>query len=283
MGWTYYNHALIPTEAPHKPAELDILKKKDFWKTVGKKALLVRWVEDFDCGYETQWWYCIKDEPFDASKLKAKNRYVVNTGIKNFDVREVDPNEHREELADVVIDSFSAYPPKYRPKTDRNVLLGQIKNWGKSSTIIAAFCAETGILCGYAALIEKDGYIIFYALKVRPAFEKKQVNAAIVNGVLEHYREKLEGGTYISDGERNILHKTKFQDYLEKYFMFRKAYCKVRVKYRPSFGIIVKLLFPVRKVIKLLSFNAFVSRICGIMALEEIVRKQKKTKSSSEG
>lgn len=274
MGWNYYNHALIPAEAPHKAAELAILNEKNVWKTIGKKALLARWIEEFDCGFETEWWYCIKDEPFDISKLKSKNRYVVNTGIKNFEVRAVDPKEHKEALSEVVIDSFSAYPKRYRPKIDKEKLIREISNWGKRSTIIAAFCAETGMLCGYAALLESDGYINFYALKVRPSFEKKQINAALVNGVLEHFSEKLENGVYISDGERNILHKTKFQDYLEKYFMFRKAYCKVRVMYRPSFGVIVKLLFPLRKIIKMFEFNSFISKICGIMALEEIVRKQ---------
>lgn len=43
-----------------------------------------RWTDNFDCGYETEWWYCIKDEPFDISKINSKKRYEINKGKKNF-------------------------------------------------------------------------------------------------------------------------------------------------------------------------------------------------------
>ena len=43
----------------------------------GGVPLLARWTEDFDCGYETEWWYVIKDTPLDLSKLKKKRRYDI--------------------------------------------------------------------------------------------------------------------------------------------------------------------------------------------------------------
>ena len=72
--WKYYNHAMIPTVAPHEEADVETIYSKDFWKE-NKNALLARWTSDFDCGYETNWWYVIKDDPFDITTLKSKRRY----------------------------------------------------------------------------------------------------------------------------------------------------------------------------------------------------------------
>ena len=98
--WKYYNHAMIPIYAPHEEHDFGKTDFRKLWKE-NKKALLARWTTDFDCGYETNWWYVIKDEPFDLTNLKAKRRYEVNKGLKNFDVRPIDPTQYREELYEV--------------------------------------------------------------------------------------------------------------------------------------------------------------------------------------
>ena len=54
-GWKYYNHAAIPTTAPHEPVNMEPIKYGEIWKIKG--ALLARWTSDWDCGYETEWWY----------------------------------------------------------------------------------------------------------------------------------------------------------------------------------------------------------------------------------
>ena len=60
--WEYYNHALVPTTAPHVEPDVSWIRNKKVWKEFagGKYPLLVRWVTDFDCGQETEWWHCIK-------------------------------------------------------------------------------------------------------------------------------------------------------------------------------------------------------------------------------
>ena len=71
MGWRYYNHAVIPSSPPNAPLNLTPLEDGSIWK-IGKTPLLARWTTNFDCGYETNWWYVIKDTPFDINVLKAK-------------------------------------------------------------------------------------------------------------------------------------------------------------------------------------------------------------------
>lgn len=44
------------------------------------KPYLARWTSSFDCGHETNWWYVIKDTPFDINELKKKRRYEIRKG-----------------------------------------------------------------------------------------------------------------------------------------------------------------------------------------------------------
>ena len=96
-GWRYYNHAAIPTTLPHETPDISPIEDGGIWKLDGS-PLLARWTTDFDCGYETNWWYIIKDTPFDISALKAKRRYEINKGVKNFEAIVIDPTNYGEEL-----------------------------------------------------------------------------------------------------------------------------------------------------------------------------------------
>ena len=66
-GWKYYNHAAIPTCAPHEMPDLTPVKDGSIWHIEGKNPLLVRYTTDWDCGYDTGWWYLIKEAPFDIT------------------------------------------------------------------------------------------------------------------------------------------------------------------------------------------------------------------------
>lgn len=266
--WKYYNHALIPTTPPHEtPATSDISKllKKE------KRALLARWTEDFDCGYETDWWYVIKDTPFDLSVLKAKRRYEINKGIKNFEVKVIDPGEHKPEIFEIFKKAYEQYPEKYRPKVERESLFAAIDDWSFAA-VYGAFHRDSGKLVGVAGLNRKECYVNYAIHKVIPEYESLAVNAAIVYEICSDHQELFASGGYLCDGARNILHETGFQDYLEKYFGFRKAYCKLRIRYKGIVWAAVKLLYPVRRILYKRDNVSAVHKINGIMKMEEIVR-----------
>lgn len=96
-GWKYYNHAAIPTTPLHEDPDLTPINDGAIWSIEGG-PLLARWTTDFDCGHETNWWYVIKDTPFDLSAIKANYRYKINKGCKAFDCRRINPIEHVEAL-----------------------------------------------------------------------------------------------------------------------------------------------------------------------------------------
>ena len=278
--WKYYNHAAIPATAPHEEPDLTPIRDGSIWNIEGKKPLLARYTTNWDCGYDTGWWYVIKDTPFDISSLKTKRRYEITKAMRFFDVKEIDnPTDYAEALAYVQEQAFSAYPLKYRPKFNKIAFIKSLDGWCKkikdgSLKVFAAFYKETSELVGFNYIIVNKKYLNFAVQKTNPDFEKFNVNAALVNCVLDAFKDKLSDGCYICDGARSINHETHFQDYLEKYFGFRKAYCNLNLAYPPLGKFMVTLLFPFRYFIeKLGSKIELFHQISAILKMEEIVRK----------
>lgn len=274
-GWRYYNHAIVPNCAPHEIPETESVTDGSIWKiyNTGGTPLLIRWTSDFDCGFETNWWYCIKDDPFDINVLKAKRRYVVNQGKRNFTVRRINPEEYAEQLADVQIKAFSAYPAKYRLKVDKEKAIACFKNRNDENTVIFGAFDSDNLLCGYNEVLLHKDYCSLSVQKTDPSKEHLQINAALVAGALEW--APVGKNYYMADGERNILHETRFQDYLEKYFGFRKAYCKLHIRYRSIVGAAVKILYPMRKLLKKIDSVGLIQQINAVLLMEEIVRAEK--------
>ena len=273
--WTYYNHGWIPICAPHKTPDVSYLESGS--NCLFKKGgVLARYTTEFDCGYETEWWYVILDRPFDISTLKSKRRYVIKQGVKNFEVMRIDPEKYKEEIYSVAVKAFSAYPQKYRPHLDREKFLYEISRWTSDDfTVYGAFFKESGEMIGYTMLTEKEEYIDFSVIKTNPDYEKMQVNAALVYKIVTDYALQIEQGKYICDGARNILHETHFPDYLEKYFGFRKAYCKLHIKYPKKLGWLIKMLYPIRKILKKFDSIGTIHQLNGVLVMENIVRRQR--------
>ena len=279
-GWKYYNYAVVPTTAPHEEPDTAPILDGSIWKSVEGKPLLARWTTDFDCGYETQWWYCIKDTPLDILALSSKKRYEITKGVKHFDVKQIEPSEYKEQLYEITVDAYSAWSKAYRPTVVRTDFLKKIDTWTAPVVVLGAFSKCTGELCGYCFLKENSSFAEFNVMRTKPSCEKLGVNAAMVAGICDYYTERLSAGDgfYISDGARNIRHKTAFQDYLEKGFGFRKAYCRLHIFYRQPLGLLVDVLMPFRKLLFKIDRVGPVSKINGILRMEEICRSQKTQK-----
>lgn len=274
--WKYQNHALFPNTFPHEEANTALIQDGGIWKQSWPGVpLMARWTSDFDCGYETNWWFCVCDEAFRIDKLKAKRRYEINKGIRFFEVREINPLEYLEELYGVVNEAALGYPPKYRSVPTKDQFFKSMQSIAQRSNvqkIYGAFFRETGELVGYAHVPTYMSWAALSAMKSAPAYEKYGVNAALVHFILTENEAKLSGGGYyICDSQRNIYHETHFPEYLEKYFFFRKAYCRIHLVYNPWFGWIVKALYPFRNMIQKLQSNGIFYKIYCVLKMEEII------------
>ena len=273
-GWKYYNHAAIPTAPPHEDPDVTPIENGEIWKLDGS-PLLARWTTEFDKIDNGNWWYVIKDTPFDISQLKAKKRYEINRGIKNFDVKLINVQEHKEELYSLQVAAFSAYPEKYRPTVHKEDFLKSLDSWN-DCIVFGAFFRETGELKGYAMLLRKsDCFVDFSVLKTDPEFERYGTNAALCAGILEYFNEMLSNGGIICDGARSVSHETRFQDYLEDKFGFRKAYCKLHIKYSSKMAFMIKVLYPFRKILKKMDKTEKVHQINSVLLMESLARENK--------
>lgn len=129
-------------------------------------------------------------------------------------------------------------------------------------------------MVSYCTFEKRASYIEWSVLKSIPQYERLKVNAAIISYSLEYFNEAIIQGYYVHGGERNISHETTFQEYLERTFGFRKAYCKVHVVYRPCIKIIVDILYPFRGILSKIH-NRLFHNINAILKMETICRSQK--------
>lgn len=270
-GCKYYNYAAIPTTAPHEKPNMKPLEDGSIWKMAGGKPLFARYCTDWDCKEETEWWYVIKDNPFDINKLKSKRRYEINKGIKNFSVEKIEPKKYANDICKIAFDVWKTYPAYYRPNITEQDYLNEIEHWC-DVIVYGAFYRENSELCGYAILKNNESYLSFIQLKTLTEYEKYGINFAIINQILEDY--KLSEKFYISDGTRNILHETKFQDFLIKYFGFRKAYCKLNIVYNLPIKFLVKILKPFRKIAT--NFGSIGKKINSVFFMDEIAESCKR-------
>ena len=239
--WKKYQGALLWDGNPKKETPT-IEDAKEALKESG--AMFARWTSNWDCGTPTEWWYCIKDTPFDINSISSNYRYKIHKGNKHFDVKIINPNEYIEDIYQVQVFAFSAYPELYRPHINREIVKKSIADWQNGYIVFGAFEKETQKLCGFTLIKESIGKVELVSQRTIPQYEKLQVNAALVYGVVMHYNSLLSKDFYIVDGERNIKHQTHFFEYLIKYFGFRLAYCNLNIVYSNRMHCAIKVLYP---------------------------------------
>ena len=113
-------------------------------------------------------------------------------------------------------------------------------------------------------------------MKADPVKERLGVNATMIFKILEDHDEFLKSGGYICDGTRSIQHETAFQDYLEKYFNFRKAYCHLNIIYNPKYKGIIMMAYKFRGLLSKLDFIPAIKRANSLLKMEEINREVKR-------
>lgn len=273
--WEYYNHALVPTLPPHIDPDISWMKDSDRWKEYagGKMPLFARWVSDFDCSEETEWWCIIKDTPFDIMSLKSNRRSLITRGLKRVDVKVIIPADYAEQMSNILVKEWKYYDDSYEEGNDRQKLTDDFKklttkNLGNAE-YLGAFLKDTDTMIGYAIYNLFDDWIEYSVVKTDPEYLNTQVNAALAYFGVERYMRP--GIKYIHGGWRTMIHESNYQEYLMKNFGFRKAYCKLHIQYRPLMQIAVNVLYPLRGMIKNVK-NKWIYTVWCALQQEEIRR-----------
>lgn len=274
--WEYYNHALVPVTAPHIVPDTSWFKDRRKWKELadGKYPLFARWVTDFDCQKETQWWCLVKDTPFDMMSLKSNRRSLITRGLKRVDVRLIIPADYAAQMANVLIKAWKSYDESYKEGDDRKRLTEEFLQLTEeklgNSEYLGAFLKDTDTLIGYSIYEVYEDWIEYSVVKTDPEYLNTQVNAALAYYGLERYMK--EGIKYVLGGWRTLIHETNYQDYLMKNFGYRKAYCRLHIEYRLWMKAVISVLYPFRNLIKKGSGNKWIYQVWCTLHQEEIHR-----------
>ena len=245
-GFYLYRHAWI--SPPHfnrqlTDAECDVLLKKGGW--------IVRNTYDFDQKEESDFWYIIKDSFGGFGEHSSNERKKIRRAFNRFDYRKIDRQlivNHGFEIIKSVNDN---YVVKDR-KMNENVFKELLDIWDEENNEFwGAFDLSDGRFVGFA-VVRTMGEGCFYDLvTVYP--EYKHNTSYPYYGFFYKLNEYYLGERkfkYVTDGSRSVTEHSNIQPFLEQNFKFRKAYCKLKIRYKWWFGIVVRMLLPFRNIIR---------------------------------
>ena len=278
-GWYYYNHAMLPNTPPHEEPNLTPLKNGDIWKS-DNKVFLARYTTDFDCGYDTGFYYVIKEAPFDMEALDRHPRKHIRQALKKCTVKKAEPNDYLDAMYACYLSAHGNYKNSSAEDFD-TFKRDYIAKAEDGEDFFLCFPIDSNELIGYMTAKEYDTHVDLHVAKFTPAKLNLGTSYALYHFVYDYYLN-VRKKKYVSSGTKNINHVTNTQDYKEKTFACRKAYCKLNIEYNPKYKFPIKFLYTFRFILKPFTFIHLVHQLFAIFKMETIVRKQSKIKQTEE-
>ena len=211
---------------------------------------MVRNTFDFDCKEETGFWYVIKDSFGGMEELSSNERNKVRRSLQVFDFILVDIELIRQKAFPILKATFVDYNI-----TDRNmnesIFNEYLDNCGKEKfDFWGAFDKETQELVGFCAIRVWDDSCEYGIIGFLPQYKHNATYPYYgFFYIMNEYYLDNQKFKYVIDGARSITEHSNIQPFLEQNFKFRKAYCKLKIRYKWWFGAIVRILLPFRNII----------------------------------
>lgn len=102
-------------------------------------------------------------------------------------------------------------------------------------------------MIAYVDVLIQNGIAKYTAMKGIPAFLNKTILLWLTFIMQEYYVEK-QRLRFVTDGARSVTEHSNIQSFLDK-FRFRRAYCRIQIKYVWWVKILISFLYPVRNII----------------------------------
>jgi hypothetical protein len=157
-----------------------------------------------------------------------RGRRNIKNGLKNCEIKQVDPNLFAQEAYPIYVESLVSYgylkseipePSKFNKEIILKSQYAGTRYW-------AAY-AE-GTMIAYSTCFEVDGGVSLGSTKSLKAFQKLNANSALFYEICKYYLGEGQA-LYVSNGRTNLLHPTKINDFLEL-IGFRKIYGKLNLE-----------------------------------------------------
>jgi hypothetical protein len=263
IEWYYYQGALLPRVPPHYEVNLTSKEQKELLKK--SKALFLRYTNEWDRD-GGEFWYVIKDKKEGLDSYKSKIRNQIKKGLNNCIVKKVDKEIIADSGYEVYKEAFNGYNTFHKPipedRFKKSILSSNDEFW--------AVYDKEDILIAYGNNFIEESVCQYNSMKFNPNYLKLYPSYALIYEMNSYYLNEMNI-LYVNDGARSIAHNTNIQDFLIQKFNFRRAYCRLNVVYRKDIDILIKLLYPLRKLIYIFNNNIF-DKISILLKQEEIRR-----------
>lgn len=242
-----YRHAWRFASAPDKEPQLSDSQCKALLR---KGGWLVRNTFDFDCREQTDFWYEIKDSFGGMEELSSNERNKIRRAFQVFDFKIIDIELVREKAYPIVKATYVDYDIADREMNEKvfsdyldNCVKERFDFWG-------AFDKETLELVGFCAVRVWDDSCEYGIIGFEPRYKHNSTYPyyGFFYKMNEYYLDNQKF-KYVVDGARSITEHSNVQPFLEQNLKFRKAYCKLKIRYKWWFGAIVRVLLPFRNII----------------------------------
>lgn len=166
--------------------------------------------------------------------------------MNTYDIRKVGVNEMNEKGYEL----FNASRKRYGAE-----LCVSKEQWNrrinvKGQDFWLAIEKKTGVAQGFAINRVYNDYCNYVSMGYNPVAPKSSYPMYGLVFEMNRYYLEEKKLSFVLDGSRSLTEHSNIQPFLEEKFGFRKAYCDMKVYYKPLMGCIVKILFPFRKLIK---------------------------------
>jgi ribosomal protein S18 acetylase RimI-like enzyme len=282
IDWLDYNGCMIPAFLPHCVPFIDPDSVGEALHLSGR--LMVRWITGFGQLSQSEWWYILRKDPWNIEQVEdKKKRWMIRQGRKNFNVRPLTEAEILKYCALVAQLAASRYKGDSRVETqaDFEKKVRAIQKYPGVAEYIGCFHEDQ--LVSFSENFIQDNAVFLSVIRHDPAFLNKYSGYALIDWMLTEYLNERKF-KYVLDGSRSIYHSTNIQDHLINVFGFTREYAKLNLVYAPWFGMLIKLLFPARRLVSKWSEirNSRVSnKLAALLRQEDIVRSCRKARGEA--
>jgi len=268
VAWRLYHRALVPDLAPHESVEPDRQDARELLRLSG--AQFMRWTTDFDCD-QTGFWWVIKDSEASLESLPKKTRYEVRRASRRFELVPVSDLDLMNWGYGIYLSAMREYRNARSPVSEA-LFLTDVRSRARDPrySFWGVRDHDTDRVVAYATTLVQANACTYSAFFIDAAFRPLNVGYLMVHGLNDYYLNQV-GVTYVNDGARSLSHTSEIQDFLERRFGFRRAYCRLHLSYRPLLSVAVKAAYPFRR--SLASRGGVALRtVVPLLAHEAIVR-----------
>lgn len=247
FDYVKYRNAWRYNLAPDRETELSKAQCKTLLK---EGCWFVRNTYDFDQKEESDFWYIIKDSFGGMEEHSSNERRKIRKSLNYYDYKIINFKCVKDSCYPILKATFDDYIVKDRKMT-KFIFNSYINYCNENShDFWGIFNKQNNQLVGFCT-IHNWGCSCEYGVNgIYPEFKHNSTYPfyGLFYKLNEYYlgEKKFK---YVTDGSRSITEHSNIQPFLIQNFKFRKAYCKLKIHYKWWFGIIVKILFPFRKLI----------------------------------